>query len=63
MEKNKQYTEKEYDIKAAYEDDEHDDRFSGSSQKKPENKIFPPAHNHCELVCCVMCPPLQTIEK
>lgn len=42
MEKNKQYTEKEYDIKAAYEDDEHDDRFSGSSQKKPENKSKTP---------------------
>lgn len=42
MEQNKQYTEKEYEVKAAYEDDEHDDRFSGSSQKKPENKSKTP---------------------
>ncbi len=33
-------------------------------QIKPENKMSPQRINHCELVCCVLCPtPLQTIGK
>jgi ATP-dependent Clp protease ATP-binding subunit ClpC len=42
MKQNKQYTEKTYDVKAAYEDDENDERFGGYSQKKPENKSKTP---------------------